>query len=362
MTEVRYQDNGDNRRLRHVLCLLWEQQCHSCREFKGYLDLQIDHILPKTAGKGELLHLKGMLDLHDDYDVHAPYNLAPICGACNQSKGNRDFTATLVVKLTLVKAARLASSVARQVSAFGNPSKLGTALLEATVADLGDIETRETFEHFVPAVVQRLAELGEGKADFFTFRTEEVEVDDELWRIGLRLNEHGRGAVAALEKIAGGRLAKALGAPLSALLKRVSSEATDEFENSERMGAPDVEAVSINWSEITIDRIELESTPPAHLEFEFAGRFEAAGGTTIARDSPLNGELEYVQGDVTMAGRFAFNLSWTPDDPVGQFEFDEVFLEDWEADLSVEGGSYQRWEGIADGEQPEAIDPATLSE
>lgn len=362
MTEVRYLDNGDNRRLRHVLCLLWEQQCHSCREFKGYLDLQIDHILPKTAGKDELLRLKEMLDLRDDYDVHAPYNLAPICDACNKSKGNRDFTATLVVKLTLVKAARLASSVARQVSTFGNPSKLGAALLEATVADLGDTETRETFEQLAPAVVQRLAELGEGKADFFAFRTEEVEVGDELQRIGVRLNEHGRGAVAVLEKVAGGRLATALGAPLSDLLKRVSSEATDEFENNERMGAPDVEAVSINWSEITIDRIEFESTPPAHLEFEFAGRFEAAGSTTIARDNPLNGELEYVQGDATMAGRFTFNLSWTPNDPVGQFEFDEVFLEDWEADLSIEGGSYHGWEGIVDSEQLEETGPATLSE
>ena len=46
--------------------------------------------------------------------------------------------------------------------AFGNPSKLAGALLEAAMADLSNTGTRETFEQGAPAVVQRLAELGEG--------------------------------------------------------------------------------------------------------------------------------------------------------------------------------------------------------
>jgi hypothetical protein len=125
------------------------------------------------------------------------------------------------------------------------------------------------------------------------------------------------------------------------------------------MGKPTVAAVSISWSEITIDRIEFESTPPAQLEFEFAGNFEAAGITMIARDNLLGGELECVQGDATVGGRFTFGLSWTPNDPVGQFEYDEVLLEDWRVDLSVDGGSYLQWaENFFGGGQTEGDDPA----
>jgi hypothetical protein len=351
--EVRYQEHGDNRLLRHVLCLVWGQQCYWCRLFKDFLDLQIDHILPKTSGEGERLRLKQMCGLPDDYDVHAPYNLAPICGACNRMKSDDDLTENGLVLSTLRKASTLAPRVTRQVVAFGNPSKLAGALLEAAVADLSDASTRKTFEQGTPAVVQRLAELGEGKADFFVFRTEDVEVGDELQRIGLRLNERGRGAVVVLDSVAGGRLKEALNVPLTDLLNRVASAAKHEFERSESMGKPSVAAVSISWSEITIDRIEFESTPPAQLEFEFAGNFEAAGFTMIARDNLLGGELECVQGDATVGGRFTFGLSWTPNDPAGQFEFDEVLLEDWQADLSVDGGSYRQWEDFCGADHME---------
>ncbi|MEV6644475.1 HNH endonuclease signature motif containing protein [Amycolatopsis sp. NPDC051371] len=356
MSEVQYKEDGDNRVLRHVLCLLWEQQCHSCREFKSYLDLQIDHIVPKTAGKEELSRLKEELDLQADYNVHALYNLAPICGTCNKTKGNRNFTATFLLKMTMTKSMRLAPKVARQVSKFGDPSKLGNALLEATEVDLEDTETRETFEQFAPAVIQRLAELGEDGVDFFTFRTEEVEVGDRLQRIKLRLNERARRTIVILEEIAGGQLAEALITPSSALLKEISSHSTYEFEASEQMGAPDVESVDLNWSEITVDRVDFESLHPANIDFAFSGRFEAAGSTTIARDNMLDGALEYVQGDTTITGRFEFNLSWSPGNQAGQFEFDDVVIEDWEADLSIEGGSYQQCNEIVDPELPEEPD------
>jgi Protein of unknown function (DUF1524) len=339
LTEVRYQEHGDNQVLRHVLRLVWDQQCYWCRQFKDFLELEIDHILPSTSEEDARLRLKQTFGLRDDYDVHALYNLAPICGACNRTKSNVDLTEKGLVLSILRKARMLVPEVTRRVVAFRNPSKLAGALLEAAVADLSDTSTRETFEQGAPAVVQKLAELGEGKADFFVFRTEEVEVGDELQRIGLRLNERGRGAVAVLGSVAGGRLEEALSAPLSDLLNRVASEATYAFERSEDMGRPGVAEVSIIWSEITIDRFEFESTPPAQLKFEFAGKFEAEGSTTIARDNMLGGERECVQGDATVGGRFTFGFSRTPNDPVGQFEFDEVLLEDWQADLEVDGGS-----------------------
>jgi hypothetical protein len=60
-----------------------------------------------------------------------------------------------------------------------------------------------------------------------------------------------------------------------------------------------------------------------------------------------------------VGGRFTFGLSWTPNDPVGQFEYGGVLLEDWQADLSVDGGSYLQWEDFFYyADQMEGDDPA----
>ena len=75
-------------------------------------------------------------------------------------------TGTGLVLSALRKASTLAPRVTHQVVAFGNPSKLAGALLEAAVADLSNTGTRETFEQGAPAVVQRLAELGKAKPTF----------------------------------------------------------------------------------------------------------------------------------------------------------------------------------------------------
>src|SRR5680860_1081665 len=48
--EVRYQPNGNNKVLRHVLRQVWDRRCYWCRNFKDYLDLEIDHILPQNTG------------------------------------------------------------------------------------------------------------------------------------------------------------------------------------------------------------------------------------------------------------------------------------------------------------------------
>jgi 5-methylcytosine-specific restriction endonuclease McrA len=169
--EIRYQENGDNRLLRDVLVGLWDRQCYWCREFKGYTDLQIDHILPKTADKSMRDSLRHEFRLEANYDVHAPYNLAPICGMCNQQKGSADLTKYGVVLTSLQKAKKFAPEVAQRVESFGAGFNLADALLHVVEAVLTDGSTRETFEREAPAVVQRLAELGEGKADFYTFRT-----------------------------------------------------------------------------------------------------------------------------------------------------------------------------------------------
>ena len=115
-------------------------------------------------------------------------------------------------------------------------------------------------------------------------------------------------------------------------------------------------AAEITWSELTIDRIEFGNSTPAHLEFEFAGEFEAMITAPIARDGPTGDDLEYVQGDAVAGGRFTFSLAREPNDPVGQFYFDQSWLEDWRVDAWVEGGAHPRWHDLFDADWPPGAD------
>jgi 5-methylcytosine-specific restriction endonuclease McrA len=347
MPEIRYQEHGDNRLLRHVLVDLWNQQCYWCRRFKDYADLQIDHILPRTADKSKCDSLQRAFGIDASYDVNAIYNLAPICGTCNREKNDVDLTRYGVVLTALRKAEKIAPKVAHRVESFGTTLNLAGALLHVAEADLSDKANRAMFEREAPVVVQRLAELGEYKADYYAFRTVDVETRDVVHSVSLKLDERARAALTVLEDVAGGRLENALSAPLSDLLDRVGAAAANAIEDyDEGLGTPRAEPGDVEWPEITIDWIQLEAVPPARLEFEFSGDFGAAVSASVARDSPLGGDLEYLQGEAIVNGRFTFSFAWEPTDPVGVFYFDQVFLQKLDAHAWIEGGRYTRLEDI----------------
>ena len=347
MPEVRYQENGDNRLLRHVLVDLWNQQCYWCRRFKDYTDLQIDHVIPRTIGKSKRDNLQRAFGLDANYEVNAIYNLAPICGTCNREKSNADLTRYGVVLTTLRKAKKIAPKVAHRVESFGTVFDLAGALLHVADADLSDKATRAMFEREAPAVVQRLAELGEYKADFYVFRIVDVETHGVVHSVSLKLNARARVALTVLEEVAGGRLENALSAPLSDLLDRVRAAAANALEHYDYgLGNPRVEPGDVDWPEITINQIHFNGVPPARLEFEFSGDFDAVVSASVARDNPFDGDLEDVQGEADINGRFTFSFAWEPTDPVGVFYFDQIFLQDWDAHAWIEGGRYVRLEYI----------------
>ena len=167
--EVRYKPNDNNRVLRHVLRNVWESRCYWCRKYKEYSDLEIDHILAQDSDEEERVRLKQAFNLCDEYDVHAGYNLAPICGECNKTKGSENLTQVPVVLNRLREAHKHAKTVSSRVRSSWKSSELGAALLLAAEVDFHDAGNRATFEEGAPAVMQRLSELGEDKADFFVF-------------------------------------------------------------------------------------------------------------------------------------------------------------------------------------------------
>lgn len=338
--EVRYKPSGDNKVLRHVLRLAWDLRCYWCRNFKDYLDLEIDHILPQESSDEERERLKTEFNLPSDYEIHALYNLAPICSDCNKLKRAEDLTEVPVVKSKLNLARGLADKVAKRVTSFGRPSKLGEALLTAAEVDLSDPVTRATFEEGAPAIVQRLAELDEGMADYFTHREVTVEARDEDHSFFVRLNEHGRAAIGVLEQVAGGDLADALAAPVNNLFHQTEEAIADALRgHDEGLGAPEVGSVSIDWPTLSIDAVRYTAVAPAQIEFEFEGAFEGLSSASVARDASDGDGLEDVQGDATFSTRFKFDLTWEPSEGAGSFYFDQVWLEDFDADTLVDGRS-----------------------
>jgi hypothetical protein len=243
--------------------------------------------------------------------------------------------------------------VASRVDSFSAGFNLTDALIHVIEADLSDPTIREAFEREAPAVMQRLADLDESKADFCIFRTVDVEERYGIRSITLKLNERARAALTVLEEVAGGQLETALSPPMSDLSKRVGAAAASAIEDSgEELTVPRAEIGEVEWHEIIIDRIKFIGFPPARLEFEFSGALDAYVSASVARDDAV-GELEFVQGEAVVHSRFAFSFSWTPADPIGVFDFDQVFLEDWDADASIEGERRTSLEYILGLEKPE---------
>lgn len=337
--DVRYQPNGNNRVLRHVLRQVWELRCYWCRNFKDYLDLEIDHILPQDSGEPERARLKRAFRLPAEYDIHALYNLAPICSDCNKLKKGEDLTEIPAVTSKLRLAQRYADVVAKRVLSFGSTSRLGEALLLAAEVDLTDADTRTTFEEGAPAILHRLAELGKGKADYYIHREVTVEIGDNWHSIFVSLNEQGRAAVEVLENIVGGTLEVVLKDPIENLFCQAENATADAFrEHDEGMGTPDVGTVDIDWPTTSISTVRYSAVGPGQIEFEFEGSLEASATAPIARSSADGDGLEDVQGDAAITCGFEFDLGWALDEHgAGTFFFDEVQLEDFDADTTVDG-------------------------
>lgn len=339
----RYRPGGDNRLLRHILRQVWDQRCYWCHKFKDYLDLEIDHILPQVSSPEEKAELSQTLGVASDYDVHAVYNLAPICPDCNGSKSGMDLTTTGLVITKLKKARDLAPRVNDGVQRFGRASELGEALLIVAEADLQDAQIQATFAEGAPSIVQRLLELGEDLADYLTHREVAVEIAEADHIISITLNRHGRAAVGVFEDIAGGDLDQALITPLEDVYFQMAEAIADAFRYHDETSGADVGSVSITWPTLSIETMTYTAAPPSQLWFGFDGSFEGLADAGVVRSTADGSELEDVQGDAEFTCHFAFSLEWEPSDAPGHFTFSEAALDEVHIEATVDGKRSTEW-------------------
>lgn len=346
--EIRYRVGGDNLVLRSVIHRLWEYKCYWCGWPKDFNDIDIDHIIPRTATSERLQWWKTQLSLPDEFDVHDPGNLAPICRKCNgpARKGGKDQSDKPIVLNELQKARELRSKVIRDVQDFAKPSKTAEALLRANEADLSNPGARQMFETYAPAVVQKLALLGEDKADFTSVKTVAVEVDAEHrepeLKVGIFLRARERRAAAILEDVCGGMIEDMVLEPVIDLFHQIHEKVQHDFENvrrnSEEIDYP-MEPIAAGPPVSTFMRINVNSLDfhraGSSFEFTFGGEFEANLSASLAQYSSDGSELLELQGDAFVEGRYSFVAIWNISEG-GDIDAGDCWIESWDCDIDRE--------------------------
>jgi 5-methylcytosine-specific restriction endonuclease McrA len=340
---VRYRINGDNSILRSVLYDLWGYKCYFCKRPKDYNDIQIDHIIPQTVTDERLQQLATQFGLPAEFDVHDPRNLAPICSSCNGpgGKGDEDLGDTPVVLIRLRRAEKLRSTVIKKVQTFAVPGKTATALLLAKEADLSDPATRQAFEAHAPAVVQKLALLDEAKVEFVSFRTVEVQVDEDHYhpdlQVGISLRAKARRAATILEDVCGGVIEDVVQEPVIDLFQQIHERVQSDFEAIDDQVEPISAGPPVGDIRIDVDSIDFERNG-SFFEFTFGGDFEASLSASLSRYSWDGSELEDLQGDAFVTGRYSFVASWNSSKG-GEVDAGDCYIDPWDCDIHAPGAA-----------------------
>ncbi|MCX4758748.1 hypothetical protein [Kitasatospora purpeofusca] len=102
-----------------------------------FASCQIDHIIAKDVSDDLLRDLRQHFGLPDNFDLHDPHNLAPICVPCNGPAGKANTTSVApVVRIQLDKAAKYRPAVVARVEGFGRSGKVAEHLLQVITTDL----------------------------------------------------------------------------------------------------------------------------------------------------------------------------------------------------------------------------------
>ena len=345
---VRYQVNGDNLVLRFVIYNLWGYKCYWCLAPKDFNNIQLDHIIPQAVKDEALQRWKAQFNLPDEFNIHDPGNLAPICAPCNgpSGKGNQDLINVPVLHDKLRRARHLRSKVIEEVRTFANTNKLAEALILATEADLSNSATKQAFEEYAPAVVQKLALLDEAKADFVSFRTVTIQVDENRYRpelkVGISLRARERRVAAILEDVCGDMIDNVIQEPVMDLIQQIGERVQRELEDVRRNSEEDddypVEPITAgppvgDFNMIDIDSLGFDRTGK-FFEFTFGGKFDASLSASLAQYSADGSELLELQGDAFVTGSYSFVATCNLSKGVS-IEVGDCWIESWNCDTET---------------------------
>lgn len=222
-----------NRLLLLALVQAWGGKCYWCRTPKTFRDLQIDHIIPRNPRGGAV----------QGFDVDSAENLAPICGPCNQEKGNGEFEDAPRVDAMRQAAMSHAPAVQRNLARFHKNDAVVKALLAVTAADLASPDVAESIEAFGAAIMPVFREKFPRVVDArytkdYTRRFPPVEVEGRQSQVPeeralVELDAEGQRALVILEDVLGMPMPDALRDIRSYFSRDIDDEVKEWLRRSE---------------------------------------------------------------------------------------------------------------------------------
>jgi len=330
--DVSYTKAGERRLLRFALWQAWGMKCYWCDAPKSYLEVEIDHIVPKGLSQDDLKDALTHYGLQADFDLHHPRNLAPICDSCNGPgrKGSHSYGGAAVVLDHLRKAAEHRGAVVRTVVNFRKGGDVAKALLELASSDTDATEVRALFSEYFPAVASTAATIDPRLLDRPTYR--ELNIDCGF-PVRVDLDHRFTRELWLLEIVLDCDLETALEGPLADLLRQLATEMEGKLQRQSEFEPVDVGprvpyAFDVRVTQIEFPRKEMSS----EFEVEVICTFDGGLTSSASRYSDDGGERLELQGEAVVSGTALINGTWLHDEGV---EFSE--------DVVVEHLTIEAW-------------------
>ena len=311
---VSYSNQAERRLLRFALWDTWGRKCYWCDTPKVYLDVEIDHIVPKGLTDEQYEAARTGYGLPTGFNLHDPMNLAPICDPCNGGgrKGAKTYTGAAVVLDHLSKAAALREAVIQTVTDFREGSGVAKALLELASSDTSSSDVQKLFRAYFPAVANTAASVD---LDLLSLPVYRELSTDYGFPVRIDLESSRSKDLWLLEGPLGCDLESALESPLGGLMRELAIEMESSLQSLSEYEPLDVGPPTPVFFDVRLTDLVLPHWPLAgEFELELLLRFDGNLTCSVSRQSDDGDERLDLQGDADVEGTVTLLGTWSIDD------------------------------------------------
>lgn len=271
-----------------------------------------------------------------DFHVDDPRNLAPICARCNGKRGkhNKDYSDVPRTMDLLHRAEDLRSRVIDEVMNFSQSGDIAKALIKANVSNLKDPKVRRAFERHASAIVQKVALLGEEKADFTTIRTADLQIGDYSVDLRISLNARGRTTLTILAEVCGVRLEDVARTGLADLLGELYQDLQYKVENLEEYLRTEAGPQEVTYLGVHFEAFDFQRVADT-VKFMFEGNVESQSTYSVVRDSEDGGGLDWLQSDAYQYLTITKSATWDPKTSGDTLDIGDYAVVQWMEHIST---------------------------
>lgn len=260
----KWQYGSGNVALRSVLYAIYNRRCYRCEELRNFVEIEIDHIVPRSTNDDEFDRIREEYVLVTDFSRDDPSNLAPICSGCNKTKSGRPFSRTLHELDRLRRAGERRQKVIDEVEKFFSLDSLARALVKATVSNPNDAKTRATLVMYAPAFVQKIASVDEALVRFTKVDYQQTFIDGTTVHLRSTLSQEHLVVVSMLTTIFRASLWDLMKDKLDELVEVMKAEldayALDELEREDPNFLEDLDPAHIAHIGLEVNSVALSRT------------------------------------------------------------------------------------------------------